>query len=199
MVLAAQSDVSYLSKTKSQSRAGGYFFMASNIAFPENNGAVHTVAQIIKTVMSSAAEAELRVLYINCREVIPQRNLLKAMGHSQPPTPIQTDNSTALDVATNKIHPKRTKTMDIHFHWLRCRANQRQFQTYWCAGPTNKGNYVTKHHAALHHKNVRVDYLTPINRLRQLRHHIQTRITGLASRVTKVERASFTKSAARVC
>ena len=68
MVLAAHSDTSYLSETKSRSRTGGHFFMASDIAVPENNGAVHTVDQIIKTVMSSAAEAELGGLYINCRK-----------------------------------------------------------------------------------------------------------------------------------
>ena len=51
MVLAAHSDASYLSETKSRSRKGGHFFMASDIAVPDNNGAVHTVAQIIKTVM----------------------------------------------------------------------------------------------------------------------------------------------------
>ena len=157
--------------------------MASDIAVPENNGAVHTVAQIIKTVISSAAEAELGALYINSCEAIPARNLLEAMGHRQPPTPMQTDNSTLLGVVTNKIQPKRTKAMDVRFHWLRCRANQRQFGTYWRAGTTNKGNYVTKHHTDLHDKNVRADYLTPTNRLEKLRPHIQTRITGLASRV----------------
>ena len=93
--------------------------MASDIAVPENNGAVHTVAQIIKTVMSSAAEAELRALYINCREAIPARHLLKAMKHRHSPTPMQTNNSTALCVVTNKIQPKRTKAMDTRFHWLR--------------------------------------------------------------------------------
>ena len=77
--------------------------MASDISVPDNNGAVYTVTQIIKTVMSSAAEAELRELYINCREAIPARHLLEAMGHRQPPTPMQTDNSTALGVVTNKI------------------------------------------------------------------------------------------------
>ena len=51
MVLASHSDASYLSDTKSRSRKGGHFFMASDIAVPDNNGAVHTVAQIIKTVM----------------------------------------------------------------------------------------------------------------------------------------------------
>ena len=43
MVLAAHSNASYLSKTKSRSCAGCHFFMASDIAFPKNNGAVHTV------------------------------------------------------------------------------------------------------------------------------------------------------------
>ena len=173
--------------------------MASDIAVPENNRAVHTVAQIIKTVMSSVAEAELGALYINFCEAIPARHLLEAMGHHQPPTPMQTDNSTTWGVVTNKIQPKRTKAMDMRFHWLRCRANQRQFRTYWHAGPTKKVDYVTKHHAASHHKNVRADYLTPNNRLEQLRQNIQAKITRLASRVTDVAHSSFTKSAARVC
>ena len=93
--------------------------MASNIAVPENNGAVHTVAQTIKTVMSSAAEVELGALYINCFKAIPAQHLLEAMGHRQPPTPMQTDNSTALGVVTNKIQLKRTKAMDMRFHWMR--------------------------------------------------------------------------------
>ena len=86
--------------------------------------------------------------------------------------------------------------MDIRFHWLRFRENQRQFRTYWRAGPTNKGYYVTKHHTASHHKNVRVEYLTPTNRLEQLRQNIQAKITGLASCMTDVARLSFTKYAA---
>ena len=149
--------------------------------------------------MSSAAESELGAIYINCRKAIPAQHLLKAMGHNQPPTPMKTDNSTALGVVTNKIHTKRTKAMDMRFHWLRCHANQRQFRTYWRAGPTKKGIHVTKQHAALHHKNIRADYLTPTNTLEQLRQNIQAKITGLASHVTDVARSSFTKSAAWVC
>eukprot|EP00804_Cyclotella_cryptica_P003837 CCRYP_020460-RA/>CCRYP_020460-RA protein AED:0.47 eAED:0.47 QI:0/-1/0/1/-1/0/1/0/81 len=81
--------------------------------------------------MSSAAEAELGGLYINAQEAIPIRHLLTELGHTQPPTPIQIDNSTALGVVTNTIQPKRTKAMDMRFHWLRCRTNQKQFCTYW--------------------------------------------------------------------
>ena len=43
MFLAAHRNASYLSETKSRSCVGGHLFMASNIAVPENNGAVHTV------------------------------------------------------------------------------------------------------------------------------------------------------------
>ena len=59
MVLAGQSNASYLSESNARSRAGGYFFMSNNAETPTNNGAVFTILQIIKVVMSSAAEAEV--------------------------------------------------------------------------------------------------------------------------------------------
>ena len=118
MVIAVHSDASYLSETKARSQAGGHFFLSENYEYPSNNGAVLTIAQIIKAVMSSAAEAEIGALYINSREAVPQRHLLKEMGHPQPPTPIQIDNTTDLGVVKNTIQPKRTKAMDMRFHWL---------------------------------------------------------------------------------
>ena len=51
--------------------------MSNDSADPPNNGAVLTIAQIIKNVMSSAAEAELGALFINCREAIPARHTLE--------------------------------------------------------------------------------------------------------------------------
>jgi len=170
MTLAVHSDASYLSETKARSRAGGHFFLSENDPFPRNNGAILTLAQIIKPVMSSAAEAELAALYINAREVIPQRHLLNELGHQQPPTPIQIDNSSALGVVTNIIQPKGTKAMDMHFHWLRCRENQKQFRTYWRAGATNLADYVTKHHPAIHQQAVRHIYLTQPMKFLDLQH-----------------------------
>jgi hypothetical protein len=68
--------------------------------------------------MSSAAKAELGAFYINAREAIPQHQTLAEMGHKQPPTLMQTDNSTALGVVNNNIQPQCTKVMDMIFHWL---------------------------------------------------------------------------------
>jgi hypothetical protein len=80
--------------------------MSSDTKDPANNSAVLNIAQLIKAVMSSAAEAKLGALYIDARKAVPQRHLLEEMGHPQPPTPIQTDNSTALGVVNSKIQPR---------------------------------------------------------------------------------------------
>ena len=89
-----------------------------------NNRSVVTISQIIKAVVSSTEEAELGALFINCREAIPARHALKAMGHEQPPTPMQTDNTTTHGVVIKNIASKRLKYMDMKLHWLRCRISQ---------------------------------------------------------------------------
>ena len=186
MVLAVHSDAGYLNETKARSRAGGHFFLSSNVAYPPNNGAILNIAQIIDAVMSSAAEAELGALFINAREAVHIRRILTEMGHPQPKTPIQTDNSTAEGVINNTIQPKRTKSMDMRFEWLKDRESKNQFRYYWRAGKTNLADYFTKHHPPAHHRNMRGEFLTRLAELQKLR---ETRSAGL----------SPPKSAARVC
>jgi hypothetical protein len=103
MVFAGHSDASYLRETNARSRAGGNFFMSNDNTIPSNNGAILTILQIIKAVMSSAAEAEIGALYINCRKAIPAQHTLVYLEHKQPPTPMQTDNTTALGVVNNNV------------------------------------------------------------------------------------------------
>ena len=130
IVLVVHSDTSYLSEPKARSRAGRHFFLSSDCDDPAYNGAVLNLAQLIKAVMSSAAEAELGALGINAREAVPQQITLTEMGHKQPQTPMQTNNTTALGVMNNNIQPQCTKAMDMRFHWLRCHKAQRQFHFF---------------------------------------------------------------------
>ena len=169
MVLALHSDASYLSEPKARSRAGGHFFMSEDVADPTNNGAVLNTAQIIKAVMSSAAEAELGAMFINAREAVPARITLEELGHKQPKTPMQVDNSTAVGVVNNNIQPRRTKAMDMRFHWLRDREAQGQFRFYWRPGKDNLADYWTKHHCGAHHKWMRNVFLTPAKLLEALK------------------------------
>ncbi|KAL7551824.1 hypothetical protein ACHAWF_015016 [Thalassiosira exigua] len=179
MVLAAHSDASYLSERKSRSRAGGHFYCSNDEEFPPNNGAVLTVAQIIKAVMSSAAEAEVGALYINAREAIPARHALEKMGHKQPPTPIQTDNSAAHAVVSTNVAPRRLKAMDMRFWWLRDREAQNMFRFFWRPGPYNKGDYFTKHYPSSHHVDVRKEFITPQRHLADLRRRREKARLGL--------------------
>jgi hypothetical protein len=68
--------------------------------------------------MTSATEAELAALYITARKAVYLCIILEEMGHKQPPNPLQTDNKMAEAVSNGKIQPKRTKAMDMRFHWL---------------------------------------------------------------------------------
>ena len=180
MKLAAHSDASYLSEPKARSRAGGHFFLSNNAEIPANNGAILNIAHIIKHVMSSATEAELAGLYIMAREAVYIRIILEEMGHKQPPTPLQTDNSMADGVVNGKITPKRTKAMDMRFHWLRDRECQEQFRIYWRPGKLNYADYWTKHHQAKHHQNVRREFLTPYIVVEMLRQE-KSRIAAAAA------------------
>jgi hypothetical protein len=96
-----------------------------------------TNATIIKAAMSSAAEVELGALYLNTKEAVYLRQILSKMGHPQPKMPIQTDYTTVEGVINNKIQPKRSKKIDMQFHWLRNQEAQGQFKIYWQLGGTN--------------------------------------------------------------
>jgi hypothetical protein len=168
MVLARHSDASYLSKSNARSRAGGHFFMSSDVEVPPNNDAVSTILQIIKAVMSLAAEAKVGALFINCCEAVPARHVLKFLGHPQLPTPMQTDNTIALGVVNQNVM-KKMKSMDMKYHWLQCRISQKKFRHYWAAGKLNLGDYFTKHHPAIHHQATKGTFLTDISRLIELR------------------------------
>jgi hypothetical protein len=81
--------------------------------------------------MSSAAKAELGAMCINACKAVKEHIILDAMGHKQPATPIQVDNSMAEGIVNKRVQPKCTKAMDMRFHWLRdCSINQKQFQFY---------------------------------------------------------------------
>ena len=120
--------------------------------------------------MSSAVEAELGAMYINACKAVEEQIILEEMGHKQPTTPVQVDNSTTLGIINKRVQPKRTKAMDMRFHWLRDRSiNQQQFRFYRRLSPTNYADYWTKHHPAAHHRNMRPVILTPFSQLLKLR------------------------------
>ena len=46
------------------------------------------------------------------------------MGHVQPETPLEMDNTKTYGVLTKQLELKRSKAIDVRFYWLRDRNNQ---------------------------------------------------------------------------
>jgi len=151
MILRVDSDAAYLVAPEARSRAGGYHYL-SDKAGAAPSGPVLVLAKVIKNVMASAAEAELGALSMNAQEAVGLRNCLGAMGHPQPPTSIKADNGTAQGTTSNTMGQKRSKAIDMRFHWLRDRVKQNQFHIYWESGETNFADYYTKHHPITYHR-----------------------------------------------
>jgi hypothetical protein len=137
--------------------------------------------------MSSATEAELAVLYIMAREAVYIRIILDKMGHKQLPTPMQTNNAMADVIINGKVQPKRTKAIDMRFHWLRDRECQQQFRIYWRQGKLNYAYYWTKHHPTAHHQHIHKAFLTPYTVLEMLKiEHSSTARAAQQGRLARV-------------
>jgi hypothetical protein len=77
------------------------------------NGAILIISKVLKHVMSSAAEAEIKAVFINAKEGAVLRTTLEELGHKQPPTPMETDNTTAKVYSNGTKQQKRTKAIDM--------------------------------------------------------------------------------------
>jgi hypothetical protein len=101
MILHIHSDPSYLSENEAKSRAGGFFYMGNTTKNDKKltNGAILIFSKVLKHVMSSAAEEEIGAVFINAKEGAVLRTTLEELGHTQPPTSMITDNTTACDPA----------------------------------------------------------------------------------------------------
>jgi hypothetical protein len=155
-ILHIHSDASYLSVSNARSRLGGLFFLGNKSPEQDTlNRLILNVASVIKNVVASAAESEVGACFHNAQSGAPLRVTLAELEHTQPPTPLRTDNSTAFGILNETIKQKRSNAMDMRYHWLTNRVRQKQFDVYWRPGREHLGDYHTKHHSAQHHKDMR--------------------------------------------
>ena len=163
MVLHVESDASCLSVPKARSRTADFFYMSDrpvdpnkapppNSPPPTHNGIISISCNIMKEFLLSAAEVELASLFHNGKDAYPMRIAAEEMGHPQSPTPIVTDNGTAVGIANDDVKQKLSKAIDMRFYWIRDRVRQGQFIVYWRNGKTNKADYPSKNHPTTHHR-----------------------------------------------
>ena len=163
MKLHIDTDAAYLVLPQARSRIAGHYYLSNTTNIkqndPPNNGPVLTECTSLKGVVASAAEAETGGIFKNCQNGIIIRRILHALGHSQPPTPVKTDNSTAASFVHSDIIQKKSKTWDMRWNWLKDRQVRKQFEIYWRKGTENLADYFTKHHSPAHHRTWRNKYI----------------------------------------
>jgi hypothetical protein len=76
-------------------------------------------------VVASAAESEVGACFQNAQSGVPLRVTLTEVGHQQLTTPLRTDNSVAFGIMNKTIKKKRSKSMDMRYHWLTDRVRQK--------------------------------------------------------------------------
>ena len=147
MILHIDSDAAYLSEPWAHSRTVGHYYLSLLPANPEKspnlpppaNGPINTEWIILKHVVASAAEEEVRGLFQKGQTAVLLRTTLHEVGSPQPPTPTKTDNSAAEGIIINKVRQKSSKAIDIIFYWMKERVKQKYFFIYWKPGSQPQG------------------------------------------------------------
>ena len=98
MILMLDTYAAYLVITKQRSHIAGYYHLWNKYntkPHPEVNGSILIKCETLKHVVEYAAKAETRGIFHNDQMDILIWAIPEGMNHTQPPTPIKTDNSTA--------------------------------------------------------------------------------------------------------
>lgn len=144
MHVIIQTDASYLSRSKARSVAGVIIYFGDAANPTVENGMVHAMSSIIDVVVASAGEAEYGAAFIAAQQGVWIRNIAVAMGHVQPSTPLLCDNEFAIGLGNDTIKQRKSKSIDMRFHWLRDRIRQGQFTLTYLAGKYNLADFFTK-------------------------------------------------------
>ena len=152
MILYIDGDASYNSESEARSRAGVFFYLgnANDPTFKFINGPIDCISTIIPTVVSSASEAEYATCFIAGKQGLCYRYTLDDINCIQPVTHIITDNKTDMGIATKTCKQKRSKAIDMRYHWIRDRVSLKDFNIVWRAGKDSIADYLTKPHPVPH-------------------------------------------------
>ena len=160
MILLTHSDASYHSESEARSRAGGHIYFGDHKNDIVPNAAVCNISTIIPTVAASAVEAEYASAFIVGQAATSIMHTAMDLGYPQHTIQMISDNSCAVGIANNTVKQKRSKAIDMRYHWIRDQVQQRKISVIWKPGSENLADFFTKAHPVHHHKTMRNRYVT---------------------------------------
>ena len=115
----------------------GYFLKLAN-------GIFSWTSRTQKTVALSSTEAEYMVLSDCSRQVVWVKTLLSEIGFDLTAIPICGDNQGSIFIASNPVTEKRSKHIDIRYHYIRDVIAAGHIKVYFIDGENNLADMFTK-------------------------------------------------------
>nr|GEW73389.1 retrovirus-related Pol polyprotein from transposon TNT 1-94 [Tanacetum cinerariifolium] len=97
-------------------------------------GAVSWQSRLQKCVALSTTEAEYVAATEACKELLWLKRFLQELGFKQQRYAVLCDNQSAIHLAKNSMFHKRTKHIDVRYHWIRDAIEDGSYEHYKSVG-----------------------------------------------------------------
>ena len=135
--LEAYTDSDWGTDPTSRRSTTGYYLTLAN-------GIFSWVSRTQKTIALSSTEAEYMALSDCSRQVVWIKQLLQEIGINLGPIPICGDNQGSIFMANNPITEKRSKHIDIRYHYIREVVAEKKVELFFIPGDDNPADLFTK-------------------------------------------------------
>jgi hypothetical protein len=135
--LIAYSDSDWASDPNTRRSQSGYFLMLAG-------GIVSWTSHAQKTIALSSTEAEYMSISDCSRQVKWVKTLLSEIGYKLGPIPICGDNQGSIFIASNPVTEKRSKHIDIRYHFIREVVEDGYVDVTFIDGAENPADMLTK-------------------------------------------------------
>ena len=135
--LMACTDSDWASDHSDRKSQSGYFLKLAG-------GAISWTSRAQKTIALSSTEAEYMALSDCSRQVVWMHTLLGELGYHLHPIPICGDNQGSIFIASNPVTEKRSKHIDIRYHYIREVIERKLAEVFFIDGDKNPADLLTK-------------------------------------------------------
>ena len=135
--LTACTDSDWASDPTTRRSQTGFFLKLASGTFSWQSRAQTTIAL-------SSTEAEYMALSDCSRQVVWIRTLMSELGFNLNATPLYGDNQGSIFIASNPVTEKRSKHIDIRYHYIREVVDKGFVKIYFVDGDKNPADLFTK-------------------------------------------------------
>jgi hypothetical protein len=149
--LRACTDSDWASDPDGRKSQSGYYLTLAG-------GAISWVSRKQRTVALSSTEAEYMALSDCSRQVVWMHTLLGELGYHLKPIPICGDNQGSIFIACNPVTEKRSKHIDIRYHYIREVVERKLAEVFFIDGEKNPADLLTKNLGSVKFLQFRPEY-----------------------------------------